>query len=319
MNTNTNFSADSLLNSAFEGIQVNNLVNSDAVATLLDKFGLRWSVSKQPLLLPSGDETGFFGIVREDIQKTFATCKDGYVPYQNSELAELLHRISEKTGYEIHSGGMFNDGGKVYLQLSTGNEINGIGKNRTKVKGYVTGINGHDGTTSLKWGEVNFTICCKNTFASASGSLQQSARHTASIHDKVEQSIREITGIATAEKSIFDTFIKLSEIPVTKDNIAKIVREVTKVDISLPSYHAQKDVSQYAMNRSEELLTSISNEMNSKGESLWGLFSGVTHYTSHKLSVPKRENARLESKYVGSGASIDNNAFNTILNFASIN
>jgi len=170
MNNNI-FSADNILNSAFSGIQVSNNENSDAVATLLDKYGLRWSVSKQPLLLPSGSDTGFFGIVREDTQTTFATCKDGYVPYQNSELAELLHRISEKTGYEIHSGGMFNGGGKVYLQLSTGNEINGIGKNRTKVKGYVTGINGHDGTTSLKWGEVNFTICCRNTFASASRTL----------------------------------------------------------------------------------------------------------------------------------------------------
>jgi hypothetical protein len=214
---------------------------------------------------------------------------------------------------------MFNDGGKVYLQLSTGNEINDIGKNRTKVKGYVTGINGHDGTTSLKWGEVNFTICCRNTFASASRTLKQSARHTASIHDKVEQSIREITGIATAEKSIFDTFIKLSEVAVTKDNIAKIVREITNVDISLPSYQAKKDVSQYSLNRSEELLTSISSEMNSKGETLWGLFSGVTHYTSHVLPVPKRDNARLESKYVGTGASVDNNAFDMILDFANMN
>ena len=318
MNNNI-ITADNILASAFEGIQVSNPINSDAVATLLDKYGLRWNVSKQPLLLPSGSDTGFFGIVREDTQTTFATCKDGYVPYQNSELAELLHRISEKTGYEIHSGGMFNNGGKVYLQLSTGNEINDIGKNRTKVKGYVTGINGHDGTTSLKWGEVNFTICCRNTFASASRTLKQSARHTASIHDKVETSIREITGIATAEKSIFDTFIKLSEVAVTKDNIAKIVREITNVDISLPSYQAKKDVSQYSLNRSEELLTSISSEMSSKGETLWGLFSGVTHYTSHVLPVPKRDNARLESKYVGTGASVDNNAFDMILDFANMN
>jgi phage/plasmid-like protein (TIGR03299 family) len=307
------------LASAFEGIQVNNSENSDAVATLLDKYGLRWSVSKQPLLLPSGSDTGFFGIVREDTQTTFATCKDGYVPYQNSELAELLHRISEKTGYEIHSGGMFNGGGKVYLQLSTGNEINDIGKNRTKVKGYVTGINGHDGTTSLKWGEVNFTICCRNTFASASRTLKQSARHTASIHDKVEQSIREISGIATAEKSIFDTFIKLSEIPVTKDNIAKIVREVTNVDITLSRNNAKDNTSQYSINRSQELLQSISSEMSSKGETLWGLFSGVTHYTSHVLPVPKRENARLESKYVGTGASVDNDAFAMVLDFAGVN
>ena len=59
--------------------------------------------------------------------------------------------------------------------------------------------------------------------------------------------------------------------------------------------------------------------MSSKGETLWGLFSGVTHYTSHVLPVPKRDNARLESKYVGTGASVDNDAFAMILDFARVN
>lgn len=305
--------AEQILGSAFNGIQVVNVENSDAVATLLDKFNLRWSVSKQALMLPTGEDTGFFGIVRDDTKKTFATCKDGYVPYQNSELAELLIRISEKTGYGIHSGGEFNGGGKVYLQLNTGNEIKGLGKNGTTVKGFVTGINGHDGTTSLKWGAVNFTVCCRNTFAMAQKELQQSARHTASIYDKVEESVRQITGIADAEKTIFDQFIKLSNVPVSKEHIAQIVRNITDVDITKA---ATKEQSAYSINRSKELLTSISAEMNQKGESLWGLFSGVTHYTSHVLSVPKRENARVESKYVGSGLTIDNKAFETILSYA---
>lgn len=305
--------ANEILGNVFNGIQVSNIENSDAVATLLDKFGLRWSVSKQPLLLPTGEETGFLGIVRDDNKQTFATCKDGYTPFQNSELAELLIRISEKTGYGINSGGQFNGGGKVYLQLNTGNEIKGLGKNGTSVKGYVTGINGHDGTTALKWGAVNFTICCRNTFAMAQRGLQQSARHTASIYDKVEESIRTITGIADEEKTIFDEFIRLSNVPVTKEHIAKIVRNITDIDITKPT---TKEQSAYSVNRSKELLTSISTEMGQKGETLWGLFSGVTHYTSHVLSVPKRDNARIESKYVGTGLAIDNKAFAEVMTFA---
>jgi phage/plasmid-like protein (TIGR03299 family) len=318
MNTNT-FNADSLLSSAFEGMKLQDSANADAVATLLDKYGLRWEVSKQQLLLPSGEDTGFFGIVREDTRKTFATCKEGYVPYQNSELAELLIRISEKTGYDIHSGGQFNGGGKVFMQLNTGNIITDIGKDKTQVKGFITGINGHDGTTSLKWGNSNITISCSNTFASASRQLQQSARHTASIHDKVETSIRQIMGIVEAEKTLFEKFITLSNIPVTKSNIAKIVREITDVDIEMHPSRAEKEYSTYALNRSGELLNSIQREMNGKGETLWGLFSGVTHYTSHVLPVPKRDNARLESKYTGTALGIDNDAFAMILDFANMN
>lgn len=314
----TNF-ADEILNEAFSGLVLTDENNREMIATLLDRYNLRWTVSKQPLTLPTGEDTGFWGIVRDDNKKTFATCKDSYTPYQNSELAELLIRIADKAGYEIHSGGMFNGGGKVYLQLNTGNEIKGIGENKTTVKGYVTGLNSHDGSSSLKWGAVNFTVCCRNTFAMANKALQQSARHGKSIHDKVEVSIRQILGIADAEKTIFDQFIKLSQIPVTKENIAAIVRNVTDVDILKTKASQEKNFSTYALNRSEELLGSIAGEMKQKGDTLWGLFSGVTHYTSHVLPVPKRDNARLESKYTGTGLDVDNNAYNNILSFAGLN
>ena len=307
---------DNIIGSAFAGLKLNDSANADAVATLLDKFGLRWEVSKQPLILPTGEETGFYGIVREDTKQVFSTCKDGYVPYQNSELGELLIRISEKTGYEIHSGGQFNGGGKVFLQLSTGNSISDIGKDRTAVKGFVTGINSHDGTTSLKWGNANLTISCMNTFVSAMKQLKSSARHTASIHNRVEDSIREINGLVIAEQSLFDKFIKLSDIPVQRQHIHQVVNKITGVDITMNRQHAQDKFSTYALNRSEELLSSVSREMNAKGDTLWGLLSGVTHYTSHVLPVPKRDNARMESKYTGSGLSIDNDALEMISSFA---
>jgi len=308
--------ADNIISSAFSGLHQTE--NIELVSTILDKFGLRWSVSKQPLMLPDGSETPYMAVVRDDNNAVFTTCKEGYTPYQNSELAELLVRISDKTGYEIHSGGMFNGGGKVYIQLNTGNEIKGLGNNRTTVKGFVTGINGHDGTTSLKWGSVNFTICCQNTFAAARGSLQNTARHTSAIHDRVETSIREIVSVTKVEQSIFDTFIKLSQIPVTKDNIKAVVKSVTGVDVDTPRSKAEEIYSAYSVNRSGELLQSISSELLVKGETLWGLFSGVTHYTSHVVPVPKRENARLESKYVGNGSNIDNNIYEMVTKMARI-
>lgn len=308
--------ADNIISSAFSGLHQTE--NIELVSEMLDRFGLRWSVSKQPLMLPDGTETPYMAVVRDDNNTVFTTCKEGYTPYQNSELAELLVRISDKTGYEIHSGGMFNGGGKVYIQLNTGNEIKGIGNNRTTVKGFVTGINGHDGTTSLKWGSVNFTICCQNTFAAAKGSLQNTARHTSAIHDRVETSIREIVSVTQVERSIFDTFIKLSEIPVTKDNIKAVVKSVTGVDVDTPRTKAEEIYSAYSVNRSGELLQSISSELLVKGETLWGLFSGVTHYTSHIMPTPKRDNARLESKYVGNGANIDNNVYEMVTKMARI-
>lgn len=310
MNTNNFSFAENILNNVFSNVTI--AENSDIVNEMLNKYGLNWSVSKQQLALPSGKLTPFYGIVRDDNQNTFSTCKEGYQPFQNSELAELLIRLSEKTGYSIHSGGSFNGGGKVYLQLESPNKISGLGNNGTTVKGYLTGLNSHDGTNSLKWGETNFTVCCRNTYMAALKAVKNSARHTQSIHDKVEQAIREINGVVLAEKSLFDTFIKLAEIPVTKDNIVRIVKEVTEVDTTLTKFDLEKNYTTYAVNRSNELLQAIATEMNQKGQTLWGLFSGVTKYTSHVLPTPKRDNARLESIYTGSAYSINNDAFNTV-------
>lgn len=308
--------AQSILNSAFSGLTLQDPANADRVADLLDRFNLRWNVSKQPLFLPDGTETDFLAVVREDNSRALTTCKSGYTPFQNSELAELVLRIGDRTGYGIHSGGEFNHGGKVYIQLATGNNIQGIGENRSKVEGFITGINGHDGTSSLKWGSLSYTICCKNTFAAAKRDLKNTARHTASIHDKVDQALREIELITAQEQTLFDQFIRLASVPVTKQNITKVVREITGVNIDQSKSEADKQYSSYAINRAGELASSIASEMAYKGDTLWGLFSGVTHYSTHKMPAPKRDNARLESKYVGTGSEIDNKAFATILEMA---
>ena len=306
--------ANQILNQAFAGLKLQDDSNAERVANLLDQFGLRWAVSKQPLFLQGEIQTPYMAVVRSDNQQVFQTCKDSYNTFQNSELAELLIRISDKGGYKIHNGGEFKGGGKVYVQLESGNTINGIGDNKSKVIGYITGINSHDGTTSLKWGSSNITICCSNTFVAAGKQLTNSARHTNNLQNKIDSYLQQIGYAIAQEKSIFDKFIKLTEIKVKQNHIVKVVKEVTGVDITQGEDEAKQNFSTYTINRSEELLESISTEMNQKGQSLWGLFSGVTNFTTHKMPVPNRDNARLESKYVGTGNMIDNKIFTLIDN-----
>lgn len=307
--------SESIIESAFNGLGNIDPIRTEAVAELLDKYNLRWDVEKVSLV--SADttlESGFYGVRRVGTNQIFSAVGEGYTPFQNSELAELIIRVADKTDYTIHAGGSFNDGGRIYLQLDTHNNITNLGENKTTVKGYASAINSHDGTTSLKWGAVNFTICCKNTFAAASRKLQNSIRHTSNMKVKVEASIKQLMGVVEVEKSIFESFIKLSEIKVTPKIIASIVKGITEVDITLNKATAADEYSSYSINRTEELLGSISKEMKQKGETLWGLFSGVTHYTSHVSPVNKKKtNARAESKYTGSASKIDNDAYALVM------
>lgn len=306
---NQNF-ADSVLDNALTGIHQEQKVEN--TNTMLDKFGLNWRVSKQSLLLPSGIETGFYGIVRDDNQSTFATCKEGYTPFQNEQLAELVYEISKQSGYSLHGGGELNGGAKVYLQLNT-NEITGLGENNTTVKGFTTALNSHDGSLSLKWGHSNITICCRNTFYAASKHLKNSARHTATIHQRVEESLRELNQVASQEKSIFETYFKWASLPARSEQIVKVVKSITSVDILKDN--SNNEFSGYAMNRANDLANDIADEMKQKGATLWGLFSGVTKYTTHHIPAPKREGGRDESKMIGSGQTIDNDVFELVESF----
>lgn len=300
--------ADNVINNVLENSQV------ETTNEMLDRFGLNWQVEKQPLILPSGKPTPFFGLVRTDTDQIFQTCKDQYTPFQNSQLSELVYRIAAKTGFDVHGGGNFNGGAKVYLQLATG-EVKGIGENKDTIKKFVTAINSHDGTTSLRWGHTDITISCRNTFNAAYREMKNSARHTASINQIVEQSIKELDGLAKIEKSIFDTYFKLAEVPVKKVHIEDIVLQTLDVDIAISKADLEKNYSTYRLNQMHELLACISGEMKQKGETLWGLFSGVTNYTTHKLKAPDRDNGRLESKYVGTGYKVDNGVFEIVSSF----
>jgi phage/plasmid-like protein (TIGR03299 family) len=308
---------ETLLGKTFAGVL--HTENADTVNTMLDRFGLNWTVSKQPLTLPSGAPANYSGIVRNDTQDCFTTCKDLYKPFQNSELAEMLVRMSEKTGFDIHSGGPLHGGRKVYIQLKSPNQLKGIGNNKTTVEGYLTGINTHDGTGNVKWGETNFTVCCLNTFHRAMRALKNSARHTTSLHAKVEQGIQDVLLVVEEEKLMFEQFERLSNVRVDKTHLQKIVQGITSVDILM---HRDLAIDQFggrAMNKADLLLNSIIREVNQKGQTMWGLFSGVTNYTTHRAPHPDRENGQAESIYVGTAARINNTAFEAVLEMSGIN
>lgn len=294
-----------IINQAFAGLELSDLSKAQEVAELLDKFKLRWTVSKKELHLPDGTPTGFYGVVRDDTNDVFTTVKKGYEPVQNSRMAELLVKIAEKSGYGIHNGGGLRDGARVYIQLKTGLDIPSIGKSGTKVEGFVTGVNTHDGTKSLGFGNSNITIVCQNTFNMAYSQVENKYRHTASIHERVDGYINQLERLRKEADNIYKKFEVFAERPATEKEIELIVKSIT-------GYEHDKENSSYVKNRAGDLLASISDQMIVHGETLWGLFSGVTHYTTHKSPKPNREGGDIESKIVGSAAKADNSAFVTL-------
>ena len=267
------------------------IVENNRVNQFLDRTGLNWKVRTEGLQTSSGiiipDK---IGIVREDDSTILGIHSNGYLPYQNDQMMELLFKVSQQTGLDVHKGGLFGGGRKVYVQLKS----NDLTLGTDRIEGYVTGINSFDGSTSLSFGPSSKTISCQNTFFGVYKDLDSKVRHTKNMELKIDDICRQIEGVVQEETNVFGSIVRMSETrfdDVIKDRVIKSLFNIERnVDI--------KDVdslSTVTQNKLSRFYIDLNGEIQEKGDNIWGLFSGVTKYTTH--SMGKGDNS--ENKMFG--------------------
>lgn len=281
------------------------IVENNRVNQFLDRTGLNWKVRTEGLQTSSGiiipDK---IGIVREDDSTILGIHSNGYVPYQNDQMMELLFKVSQQTGLDVHRGGLFGGGRKVFVQLKS----NDLTLGTDRIEGYVTGINSFDGSTSLSFGPSSKTISCQNTFFGVYKDLDSKVRHTKNMELKIEDICRQIEGVVQEEKNVFGSIVKMSETrfdDIIKDRVIKSLFNIEKnVDI--------KDVdslSTVTQNKLSRFYVDLNGEINEKGDNIWGLFSGVTKYTTHSYS----KNDNTEAKMFGGIGQVEQEIFTNLV------
>lgn len=247
---------------------------------VLDQVGLNWTVREESITTESGIIVPKSkAIVREDTNTVLSVHGDGYFPYQNHQMVELLDKVSQQVGLPIHKGGYFGNGEKVYLQLKS----NDLKLGNDRVEGFITGVNSFDGTTSLAFGPSNITISCQNTFFAAFRNLNAKVRHTKNMEMRIDDICRGLEGVLEEEKIMFEDIKKLSETKMTKKQEDWVTRTLFNImkDVDM---NDEKSVSTVTRNRLSRFYIDLNGELKEKGDNLWGLFSGVTKYTTHSLS-----------------------------------
>ena len=277
---------------------------NEQVKSLLDKTNLNWSVRQEDIQTTSGIIVpNKKALVRDDTNTIVGLHSDGYQPYQNYELMDLLHQVSGRTGLEVHRGGEFKGGGRIYVQLK-GNNLK-LGDDI--IEGFLTGVNSFDGSTSLAFGHSNTTISCMNTFFRVMQGLQNKVRHTKSLSLKVEDICRRLDVVLEEEKETFRFITELSETrvkPVLKEKVTRKLFGI-KPEFSLDS----NDLSTRTKNNLSRFYIDLNGEISQKGDNLWGLFSGVTKYTTHSYS----KNDNTEVKMFGNVGQIEQEIFSDLV------
>lgn len=251
---------------------------------ILKESKLDWKVRRENLITTSGIVIpNNIALVREDTSKILSVRGNDYQPYQNEELMELLFRVSNKTGLDIHRGGFFGDGQKVFVQLKSDN----LKLGNDLIEGYLTGINSFDGSTSLAFGPTTRTVSCQNTFFGVFREMNSKIRHTKNMNIRVEDVVMRLELTLKEEKKMFDSIVKLSEVKMdqaVRDLVTRGLFDIEKgVDLN-----SLKDISTRTRNQMSQFYIDLNGEIQGKGDNLWGLFSGVTKYTTHSLGASRK-------------------------------
>ncbi len=272
------------------------------VNKILVDNGLDFTIEKHPF---SGkDNKGneilspYYGLYNTKTGMYINSVKEGYTISQNSEIVEMVLKGMEKFGNNLNvtNAGSIHDGRKVYLQISI--EGDGILNDGDRVKRYVTIIDSNDGSTSLSVGIGDKTMSCKNQFYRFYKAGEAKFRHTSTIEQKI-LSIPSLIETALSESlkqvKIYNGF---QSTKVSRELAHQMVNAVLGYD-KISIVKEGKELSTRSANMMESLYSHIAKEMKEKGNTLWGLHSGVTSWTTHDRKGPKRYNGQIESLLVG--------------------
>lgn len=323
------------------------------VDTILSEYGLDFTIIKRPLFGYNSDEvvyeesednededglktrrkkrvvavspkldaepyaTPYYGLFNSSNGHALNTCKEGYVVSQNAEVVELVLRGMETFGetLRVTKAGALHDGRKVFFQLGiTGR--NKIG--REEIERFVTIIDSNDGSTGLSVGIGDMIMSCRNQFFKFYKKGEAKFRHTATLENKLKTMPLLIeTALAESMKQMI-VYKKFMRTKLTKNLADAMVKEVLGHDRVFTSFEDQAKKTSKAINHMDSLYASIDNQLADKGNNLFGLFSGVTHWTTHVKIKPKRENGVEESLMTGSSYNANMLAYNFAINKAGI-
>jgi hypothetical protein len=284
------------------------LEKNPEIVDLLETCNLNWSVRQEDVQTTSGliiqDR---MAIVRDDNDYVFPEIRSkGYHPFQNYELMDLLFKVSGMKGnLKIHNGGHFKGGARVYVQLKS----NDLSLNGDKIEGYLTGINSFDGSTSLAFGPSNITISCQNKFFAAFRELDTKIRHTTNMGIKVDQICKDLEGVLQLEKEMFTNISRLADTRFDDLMKEKVTRALFKINPEI-DLNDIDSIPGKTRNNLSRFYVDLDGELKQKGDNLWGLFSGVTKYTTHSLYKDKDST---ENKMFDDFGKREKQIFNTLV------
>ena len=271
------------------------------------KDKLNWDIEKQDVFYCPNTLTTYFyreqdkdvfRYVRNDNKEKLSIMSKSYTPFTNSEFMRMTNDIATLTNYELKGYQEWKNGRVVlaYLQNPNINQLRGH-----DIKEYIVLGNSHDGSTSLFVGYAAQMIRCMNAFGTISQNIKM--YHTKSIHDKALFQTEDFSTYVWQRDRFLKELDAFGGQKMSHQQAFTMCQNITKWEFN-------KENSTRKRNLVDNMFNSITKECNELGWTKFGVYQGITHYTTHVMDKSAKQ-----LNIVGPGFKKNLDAFKYLKNY----
>ena len=258
---------------------------------------LDWAAEPVGLVTTNGlDVPDHKAIVHSTSKKILGIVGTRYEVLQNTAALGICDVFAQQYQATYETAGCLREGRKVFLQLKVGgaDEV----RKGDLISRYLTVLNSHDGSSSVRIFATPIRIICTNTLNMALRNIEYgvSVRHTESMDDRLREAFKAFN----LTQAHFVKFKEMAQFLARKQCDRKMVE--TFLNDLMPDTGSTRNDNQ----RKRVIELFEGGKGNGQG-SAWDLMNGATEYADHfRTSDPEK---RLESAMFGSGAQLKQRAF----------
>lgn len=289
--------------------------------------GLDWRVVEKPLYVQNAD--GTFSqinthkqIARDVDNAQFSVAGIDWTPTQNDDFFKFCTEFCTD-GRFVETAGALRGGKTPFALVNLGKDFS-VGKPSDKVRSYLLLSWSHMVGRANRAKLVNERVVCANTEAIALGEdgAEYTQTHSSSFDFDGVRSVLDIA-ISKIGEQVAD-YNKLTTVNLNNFDIVKflqpMLQPMTAQELEAANLNENKFVEQLVAgvgrNKAmEEVLDSIETAPGAAPGTAWGVFNGLTYYTSHR--VGRVQDARLTSAWFGDRAKLVANAKKGLLQMAA--
>lgn len=225
---------------------------------------------------------GFNNIKRNDTGSTITIKPETFHPMTTQQFSDTAYAVAEEVGgenleftdWETSTKNIGASKPIITCQMKVSEPLEIAG---SRIDGVLTLGVGFDGQRSFFIGHTNKYLRCTNEFSSIVKDF--SSRLTRNHMVRVEEIIKNIQFYREYEANLYNDFKLFQNVKIDESLIQECVGRI--VGLTEEEKLDPEVMSMQKQNKVYDILASVRPECAELGQNAWGLFNGITHYTTH--------------------------------------